>query len=431
MNEFNRMRTAVAARLPRGDRARRALLALGIIGASGLISASIFATGPKPVPEVQPEKIWPVSVTTVTPTALAPTFAAYGRVESTQVAHLQSNLDAEIATVHVREGQWVAQGDVLVELARNELELRVQEHAADVAQQQAALKSLQAEQRMVAHTDPQFRAMHDVALKRRARLNDLLQQKMIAAAMFDDAVAQASAAEIDYQKHVRELADFPNRINEQRARILRSEAELAQARIDLDHATIRAPFAGPILKVEAASGNHTTLAAPLVDMASAAGFEIRAPLPDSYAARVRAALAGGVPVTATLADHRVLTLSRLSSSVRTGQSGLDAFFRFEPTDSEIATPEIGRVVDLDVTLPRESQVVALPIQSIYDDNRVYAVGSDDRLQAIRVQRVGDHRTADGAYRVLVRGEGLHQGSRIITTQLPKAGDGLRVQPITG
>ena len=78
---------------------------------------------------------------------------------------------------------------------------------------------------------------------------DLLKQKMIAASLLDEAIAQESAAEIEYQNHVRALADFPNRINEQMARIARSEAELAQARIDLDHTTIRAPFAGPVLAV--------------------------------------------------------------------------------------------------------------------------------------------------------------------------------------
>ena len=94
-------------------------------------------------------------------------------------------------------------------------------------------------------------------------------------------------------------------------------------------------------------------------------------------------------------------------------------------------PEIGRVVDLEVTLPAEQQVVALPVQSIYENDRVYEVVGDDRLQGITVQRIGDHRAADGGYRVLVRGDGLRPGSRIITTQLPKASDGLRVQPITG
>ncbi len=62
---------------------------------------------------------------------------------------------------------------------------------------------------------------------------------------------------------------------------------------------------------------------------------------------------------------------------------------------------------------------------------IYEVVEDDRLQGITVERIGDHRASDGAYRVLVRGDGLRPGSRIITTQLPKASDGLRVQPITG
>ncbi len=258
MIQFDRLKTTLGKHLPRGERARRAALASGVLGASALITVSIFATGPSPTPAVKPEKIWPVSVTTVIPSALAPTFAAYGRVESVQVAHIQSDLNAEIASVRAREGQWVSKDEILVELVSNEFELRVKEHEADVAQQQAALQSLRAEQRMVAQTDPQFRAVHDVAIKRRARYEDLLKQKMIATSMLDEAIAQESAAEIDYQNHVRALADFPNRINEQMARIERSQAELAQARIDLDHTTIRAPFAGPVLAVLAASGNHTT-----------------------------------------------------------------------------------------------------------------------------------------------------------------------------
>ena len=49
--------------------------------------------------------------------------------------------------------------------------------------------------------------------------------------------------------------------------------------------------------------------------------------------------------------------------------------------------------------------------------------------AITIERVGENRAADGSYRVLVRGTELVPGSRIITTQLPKAISGLRVEPI--
>jgi hypothetical protein len=43
--------------------------------------------------------------------------------------------------------------------------------------------------------------------------------------------------------------------------------------------------------------------------------------------------------------------------------------------------------------------------------------------------VGDYADDDGAYRVLVRSEHLHAGQTIVTTQLPRAISGLRVEPI--
>jgi multidrug efflux pump subunit AcrA (membrane-fusion protein) len=104
MMQLATLRRAIEGHLPHGAAGRRAWLACGILAASVLISASIFATGPSPTPQIKTEKAWPVSVLTVTPADLAPSFATYGRVESTQVAHLQSNLGAEITAVHVREG---------------------------------------------------------------------------------------------------------------------------------------------------------------------------------------------------------------------------------------------------------------------------------------------------------------------------------------
>jgi HlyD family secretion protein len=429
MTRLSNLLQTLRRRLSATDRSGRAWLAVAVLAVSVLVSVSIFATGPRPLPDVVPEKIWPVSVATVTPESLAPTFAAYGRVESVQVAHLQSNLDAEVARVNVREGQWVAKDAVLVELVRDEFELRVRQRQAELDEQRAALQSLRAEQRTAQQTDAQYRAMHDVAQKRRERYEDLFARKMIAQSLLDETVAQTSQATIDYANHVRALADFPNRIGEQAARVERSQAALAQACFDLDRTIIRAPFAGPVLAVTAAPGNHTTLATPLIDMADADGFEVRAPLPDDYGARVRDALATGRTISARIGDDPTpLLLTRVSSRVRKDQSGLDAFFKLVP-QGDRALPEIGRVVDLIVTLPQEPAVVALPVQSIYDNNRIYEVADDDRLHALPIKRVGEHRTADGGYRVLVRADALRPGSRIITTQLPKAADGVRVQPV--
>ncbi len=406
---------------------RRRGITLGILGVSVLASVSIFATGPSATPEVKTDKAWPVSVVEVTPAALAPSFVSFGRVESTQIAHLQSDLSVDIVAVHVREGQWVAKGDVLVELQDDSVGLRMREQQANLAEQRAALAALKINQRNAQAIDEHYRAMYDIALKKRARHEDLLAKRMIAQSLLDEVMQQVSEATIDYRNHQRELANYPNEIAAQMARIEHSDAELAQARIDVEHAIIRAPFAGPVLAVNASAGNHTLIGTTLVEMADADGFEIRAPIPDGYGERVRAALQSGAAITARLGDDdRTVALSRLSSSMRAGQSSLDAFFKLT---ADGGLPNIGRVVDLEVTLPAETNVVALPIQSIYENDRIYAVADDNRLRAITIERVGENRADDGSYRVLVRGAELLPGSRIITTQLPKAIGGLAVQPI--
>src|SRR5690606_24345095 len=98
-------------------------------------------------------------------------------------------------------------------------------------------------------------------------------------------------------------------------------------------------------------------------------------------------------IHALLIDGRRLDLARLAHQVRPGRSGLDAFFRLSAAGGT-PLPPLGRVVDMQVRLPEEPDVVALPIASLYENDRIYAV-EDRRLRAITVERVGELHTADG------------------------------------
>ena len=78
-----------------------------------------------------------MSVLEVEPQSIQPTFAVYGRVESSNVTHLRTDLNAEVEAVHVREGEWVHQGQMLITLSDRELQLVVQEKRAELAQLEA------------------------------------------------------------------------------------------------------------------------------------------------------------------------------------------------------------------------------------------------------------------------------------------------------
>ena len=116
---FARLNRYFQSRTPRGKRVTMGIVFLAI---AALMSASIFATGPESAPEPRREKAWPVSLMTVTPAVANPVFRVYGRVESSRIAHLRTDLVAEVAEVHVREGDWVQAGAPLITL--NDRELR-------------------------------------------------------------------------------------------------------------------------------------------------------------------------------------------------------------------------------------------------------------------------------------------------------------------
>jgi multidrug efflux pump subunit AcrA (membrane-fusion protein) len=275
-----------------------------------------------------------------------------------------------------------------------------------------------------------FESVWRLSQKKLNRQQDLLEKRMISQAMMDDAVQIAGQATIEYQRHVRTLADYPNRVVQQQARVDRADSLWKQALINLDRTEIRAPFSGPVLTVSVAVGDHTALTMPLVVMADEGEFVIRAPVPNIYAQRFRDYLDDGhrLSARAEIAGRTlVLDMVRMASNVKAGQSGLDAFFRIDVTE-KWQLPEIGRIVNMAVTLPVESNVVALPVQSIYENDRIYQV-ENDRLQAITVARMGDYQTPDGQYRVLVRSPALQTGQKVITTQLPRAISGLLVAPI--
>ena len=325
-----------------------------------LTSTVIFATGPSATPEAPAEKAWPVSVLTVAPAALAPMFGAFGKVEATRVARIQTDLVADIATVAVREGQWVNKGDVLVALDHAAFELTVREREAELGRERAVLMRVQTQWSLTKENTAHFQSKRDTAQSKLRRYQGLFEKGMVAQSLLDEVTDQASAAAIEYQTHRLALADFPNRVEEQKARVEQALSALGRAQLDLDHTTLYAPFSGPVLSVAASPGNHTALGQPLVEVADAEGLEVRVPVPDAYSAAVRRHLANGVAITArTGSDDGGMTfvLARLASNVREGHSGIDSFFRVGTPSLNALT--IGRVVKLSVELPAEEGVVAL------------------------------------------------------------------------
>jgi len=92
---------------------------------------------------------------------------------------------------------------------------------------------------------------------------------------------------------------------------------------------------------------------------------------------------------------------------------------------EDRTQALNKSLRVILELPKHKDVIALPISSIYGTNGVFRV-NDGRLESLTVSPVGYQYQQGKADKVLVIAEAINDGEKIITTQLPKAINGLKV-----
>ncbi|XOV84669.1 MAG: efflux RND transporter periplasmic adaptor subunit [bacterium] len=408
--------------LRRTPEQKQLFIALGILAFAVLTSASIFATGPNAEPDKPIEKAWPVSVTPAQPQTLKPSFSAFGRLESNRIAHLRSDLVARIDHVAVQEGDWVTKGDLLIQLDDRESKLLVLEREAELAQHSASLSSMRNQLELEQLNKEHFASKLEVANAKLARHQDLMAQRLIAKALLDEVRAQADQAAIEYRAHQQRLTNLPNDIAAHEARVAKASALLAKANLDFEKTQIRAPFDGPVLAVLVATGDHSNLNTPLIEMADSQTFEVRVQIPENYADQFSRPNPEHRIFARTQAGHRLI-LKRLAAKVSQGQTGMDAFFSFSDTEADNIL--LGRVFNLTVELPAQADVIAVPVQSIYDNNRVYSV-VENRLVGHTITRVGELESESDGYRILIRSDDLSSGTPIVATQLPRAITGLLV-----
>ncbi len=398
-----------------------------------LLALSLFfgfimvATGPSAEPLEKTERAWPVSVMTAAPVDLPPTLLTYGRVESKQVARLNTMISAPVSEVFVREGDRVQEGDLLIQLDAMEGQLTLNVAQANYNRNTALLASVKTESTLATALTAQYRELNEIAQSKLGRATDLNSKRMISDALLDEARADASQSNITLQQHLAQVADFPNRIAQQQASVDESAAQFERAKLDLQQSQIRAPFSGRVMRSSVSKGDRVIAGATLIEIADYSGLEIRASVPSEIAFRLNQVMqqSQDVHASATVDGSRLdFILDRLSGDVKSGQSGIDVFF----TSSAGETLDIGRVLNLTVDMPVERDVISMPVYALYENQTVYRI-DEQRLQAVRYETIGDYVTADNELRTLIRSNEIQVGDQLLASQLPRAITGLLVEPI--
>lgn len=406
---------------------RAKLLPLVIVLITVFILILFKLTQPQPPVKTQNETIWSVQVHKLETGARSPELELYARVESPFTATITSVIDADVKSLDVNEGQTVTQGKRLIQLDDTDAEVIYIDRASNVAELEASIqleknrykndmKSLNLEKNLVA-----------LAEKKLAREEKTSKTNLTSQSSFDTQKQALQNQQLALNARQLNVTDHSARLAQLEAKLERGRALAEQAKNNLTRAAVLAPFDGIILKTMVSPGERIRAGETLLEMYASEKIELRAQLPQKFIPIVKQTLAARQALYATVktpADEDItVALDRVSGSINASDHGIDALFVVDSTQADRLT--IGDTLEATLKLPAIDNVYSVPVSSIYGTSRIYRI-ENERLVAIDTEKLGRQYRA-GKQFILIRSENLHAGDLIITTQLPHALSGLKVE----
>tara|TARA_R110001606_G_scaffold348746_1_gene498383 strand:- start:6953 stop:8188 length:1236 start_codon:yes stop_codon:yes gene_type:complete len=384
---------------------------------------------PEKVVVEQPEKIWRVNTAVVNIQQIAPEITLYGRVETPRNSTLKSALVADVLSIAVLEGSEVAAGQLLITLDDTDMLLLVAQRQADLAEIEALMVSenqrFKRDQSLLEQQAILLK-LADNAVKRSVKLE---QSRLASQATLDDSQATKQRQLVTLKGLNFDIAEHPARVAQLQARVKRAQALLKQAEVDLERTKITAPFSGRISQLNASIGDRVRAGDTLISLYDLDNLEVRAQIPGRYINQVLNMMNHSLVLEAkaTLEQQQLtFKLERLSGVVKVDSGGVDGLFGISGNQYAIA---LGTFIELKLKLAQQDNVVALPYNALYGLDHVYRI-KDGYLQSVSIERVGEYTNQQGQKQLLLRSQDLQQGDQIVSTQLPNAITGLRVEALS-
>jgi len=315
-----------------------------------------------------------VRVATVEAGSLAEPWHTVGDVKALDDATLAVGADGPVAAVHVREGDRVEAGALLLEL--------------DLSLGRAEWRAA--------------RAAVDEAVAELARLEGALERRR--------AVGERVLGR-------EELQDAVQAVAAQRARVDVRRAEASRAAALLDRQRLRAPFAGVVTLRQADPGDWVRAGDTLISLVSTEAVEVRVQVPEAIAGRLSK---GDTVDVAGQSAEVVAVVPTLDPTTRT------SLVRLRPSGGVVA----GQAVDVTVPVRWENRGVKVPRDALIADPeqaRLVRV-TDGKADVVPVEVLVTTRTE-----ALVQADGLAEGDVVVVrgNERVRPGQEVRVEGSDG
>lgn len=311
------------------------------IGVGGLLTAVVAGAF---VISGSDDELLEVQTATVARETIIQKVNATGRIQPKTQIRISADVSARITALHVKEGQWVEKGALLVELDR-------ERYMAAVESAEATVRSAQANSKLVMENMNKAEKDYD-------RSRDLIARRLESQAAMD-------AADAAYKV---EIARYEAALDQ----VAQARATLKQAHDDLSKTMIYAPMTGTISDLnkeqgEIAIGSQFQEDIILV-VADLNEMEAQVNVDENDIVSVEIGQHAEITVDALFGEKLIGTVYEIANSANTGDAGTaNQKTEFEvkiAISGEISKLRPGMTASADMFTETKPNVVGIPIQSV-------------------------------------------------------------------
>lgn len=365
-----------------------------------------------------PASVSGVRIGVVRATAIDVVFEVPGVVRSSTSAILAPRTMGNVVAVHVREGQAVHAGQVLVEIDDRDAEVFLKKANAGSSEVESAAEEIDRSIRASAAARAGAAAQEHLASATLARYRALFERRSVSQQEFDEAEARFKSAAADVERADQQLLSLEARKKQIQSRSEQAAADIDSARVQSAYTRLVSPLDGVVTSKPAEVGMLAAPGIPLVTVESAR-YELQMSVEENRIGmlhtgdpvEVRIDAAGGDALVSRVVE--VTPVADPMSRSFTAKASL-------PADGRLRSGLFGRGtfkggVRQALLVPRSAMVQRGQLTSVF-------VVDGSGIARTRLIRTG--REMGDSVEVL---SGLEDGERIVTEGVEKLADGVAVQ----
>lgn len=408
-------------RIPVRRKAQAALWPrLGALAVATLLTSACSRTqANSAAPEPRPVHVYSAAEETTTRRV-----QAVGSLFALEESTVSSEVEGRIARVLVDVGDSVAEGQPLIQLDRQELQLEVDRQQGVVRQVRAQLgigpnDPPPADSQKVASVQRAAADLFD-ADRKYGRAQEMFKDNLISQQQLDEAASRYQSTKAIYDVALQE-------VDRLKALLVSSEASERLAEKKLADATIRAPFPGAIKTRDVHPGEYVKVQSPVMVLVRTDQLRARLAVPERWAGWVKDGAVVDVHVEAFPGETFQGRVSRINPAVSQDSRTFEAEALL---DNRRGRLKPGFFVQASLPSDKEEKALFVPEQAVnyrYGVYKVFVV-QDGHVSERQIRPAGQ--TEDERGRRFEIAEGLRPGDRVAAAVSGDLHDGdpVREQP---